>query len=98
MPGANLASVLDRDGAPGVIALIDLSGSEPVAYTYDDLRRMSAAVAGALRRRGLGVGSRLGMLCSNTARFYAAYFGGLRAGCTVVPYNPRAGAEAIAHV
>jgi long-chain acyl-CoA synthetase len=98
MPGANLASVLDRDGAPGVTALIDRSGDEPVAYTYDDLRRMSAAVAGALRRRGLGVGARLGMLCSNTARFYAAYFGGLRAGCTVVPYNPRAGAEAIAHV
>jgi len=59
---------------------------------------MSAAVSGALRRRGLGVGARLGMLCSNSLRFYAAYFGGLRAGCTVVPYNPRAGADAIAHV
>jgi acyl-CoA synthetase (AMP-forming)/AMP-acid ligase II len=98
MSAANLASVLDRDGAPNVTALIDLSGDAPVAYTYADIRRMAASIAGALRHRGLGDGARLGMLCSNTARFYAAYFGGLRAGCTVVPYNPRAGAEAIAHV
>ncbi|MCZ8132598.1 MAG: class I adenylate-forming enzyme family protein [Steroidobacteraceae bacterium] len=98
MVAANLASVLDRGGAAEAVALVDVSGREPVSYTYAELRRMAAATAGALRRRGLGAGSRLGMLCSNTARFYAAYFGGLRAGCTVVPYNARAGAEAIGHV
>ena len=98
MLAANLASVLDRDGAPDAVALVDLSGAGPVSYTYAQLRRMATTTASALRRRGLGPGSRLGMLCANTARFYAAYFGGLRAGCTVVPYNARAGGEAIAHV
>jgi acyl-CoA synthetase (AMP-forming)/AMP-acid ligase II len=98
MTAANLASVLDCAGAATAVAVVDLSGTQPASYTYADLRRMSAATAAALRRCGLGPGSRLGILCSNTARFYAAYFGGLRAGCTVVPYNARAGMEAIAHV
>ncbi|HSN71649.1 MAG TPA: AMP-binding protein, partial [Steroidobacteraceae bacterium] len=98
MSSANLASVLERDGIADAIALTDLSGPEPVTYRYADLRRHASGVAAALRARGHGAGARIGMLCGNSVAFYAAYFGALRAGCTVVPYNARAGREAIAHV
>lgn len=96
--GTNLESVLGREARPQDVALVDLSGGEPVSYRYADLRAHARGVAAALRARGHRAGARIGMLCENSAAFYAAYFGGLRAGCTVVPYNPRAGAEAIEHV
>jgi long-chain acyl-CoA synthetase len=98
MTTANLASVLGRESRPTDPALVDLSGLEPVSYTYGQLEAQAAGVAAALRMRGHRPGSRIGMLCGNSAAFYGAYFGALRAGCTIVPYNARAGAEAIAHV
>lgn len=95
---SNLASVLGRSSQPSDPALIDLSGPEPVSYTYGALSAEASGVAANLRARGHRPGARIGMLCSNSAAFYAAYFGALRAGCTIVPYNPRAGEEAISHI
>jgi acyl-CoA synthetase (AMP-forming)/AMP-acid ligase II len=93
----NLGSVLHGQRDAAATALIDLSGPHPIRYTYGELRRRSAAVAAALQRE-VGAGTRVGMLCGNSARFLVAYLGALQAGCTAVPYNPRAGAESIAHV
>lgn len=93
----NLGSVLYGHPDASAVALVDLSGPRPTNYTYGDLRRRTAAVASALRRE-FGSGARVGMLCGNSARFLVTYLGALQAGCTVVPYNARAGEESIAHV
>jgi acyl-CoA synthetase (AMP-forming)/AMP-acid ligase II len=92
----NLASVLER-ADPAALALVDLSGPRPTTYTYGELRRRTAAIASALRRE-FPDAARVGVLCGNSSRFVVVYLGALQAGCTVVPFNPRAGEESIAHV
>jgi acyl-CoA synthetase (AMP-forming)/AMP-acid ligase II len=93
---ANLASVLDASADGKQVAVIDLSGSAPVSYSYADLRRRANALGAALRRDYPGA-RRVALLCGNSARFLAAWLGAMRIGCTVVPINTRAGAESIRH-
>jgi len=59
----------------------------PVRLTYQALHFMARQIAGALRARGIGRGSRVVLSCPNTPYFPAAYFGVLQAGATVVPIN-----------
>ncbi len=98
MNTANLASVLGRACRPDARALIDLAGTTPQIYSYRDLNDRASRVAGALLAEGYGHGDRIGMLNTNSVHFYSVYFGGLMAGCTVVPFNARAGADTVAHV
>jgi len=59
---SNLASVLGRSSQPSDPALIDLSGPEPVSYTYGALSAEASGVAANLRARGHRPGARIGML------------------------------------
>ena len=69
------------------------SGSRPAlihgdeTVTYRELDDASARVADVLRARGCGSGDRVGVLLPNVPEFPFAYYGALRAGCTVVPMN-----------
>jgi long-chain acyl-CoA synthetase len=57
--------------------------------SYAQLRRWSMAFAGLLRSLGLSKGDRLGLLLPNSPQFALCYYGALRLGCVVVPFNPR---------
>jgi len=55
--------------------------------TYRELDDASARVAQALRAAGCEPGDRVGLMLPNVPEFPFAYYGALRAGCTVVPMN-----------
>ena len=55
---------------------------------YAALDAASARVAGLLHARGLGRGTRVGIMLPNVPQFALAYYGVLRAGGVVVPMNP----------
>jgi long-chain acyl-CoA synthetase len=59
----------------------------PTRLTYAQLDFMARQVAGGLRARGIGPGSRVVVTCPNVTYFPAVYFGILKAGATVVPIN-----------
>jgi long-chain acyl-CoA synthetase len=60
-------------------------GDQQIAYR--ELDRAARGVATALRARGLAAGDRVCLLVPNVPDFTIAYYGGLYAGCTVVPLN-----------
>lgn len=95
---ANLGSMLR--GASAERALVDLSGAEsgaePREYSFDELDALADSVALGLRAAGIGIGSRVGLICANSARCLAVLFGTMRVGAVVVPINGRAGAETVA--
>jgi long-chain acyl-CoA synthetase len=55
--------------------------------TYRELDDVSARVAQALWAAGCEPGDRVGLMLPNVPEFPFAYYGALRAGCTVVPMN-----------
>jgi long-chain acyl-CoA synthetase len=55
---------------------------------YGALDDASSRVAGLLAARGLGPGSRVGIMVPNVPEFAVVYYGVLRAGGVVVPMNP----------
>jgi long-chain acyl-CoA synthetase len=59
-----------------------------LALTYTELDERSARVAGLLGARGVGPGSRVGLMLPNVAEFPVLYYGVLRVGAAVVPMNP----------
>ncbi|WP_329542957.1 long-chain-fatty-acid--CoA ligase [Streptomyces sp. NBC_01358] len=81
----NLSSLLEHSARehPGRIALV----LGDTRLTYAQLLARSRAIAGALRRRGIGKGDRVALSCPNVPDFPAAYFGILRVGAVVVPLN-----------
>lgn len=56
--------------------------------SYDQLERRSAALACALRRRGIGVGQRVGLSLPRDADLLVAQLGVLRSGAAYVPLDP----------
>src|SRR3954447_2876668 len=58
---------------------------------------MSRRVAAGLRAAGLGRGDSLAVQLPNVPEFLFAYFGALKAGLTVVPFNPLLKAPEIAY-
>jgi long-chain acyl-CoA synthetase len=81
----NVAHFLDRTVrlTPDRVAIV----CGPTRLTYASLHFMARQIAGALRARGIGRGSRVVLSCPNVPYFPAAYFGILQAGATVVPIN-----------
>lgn len=67
------------------VAIIDLSAGKRRDVTVAELDAMSAAVAGALRERGVGQGDRVGVLRSQDAWCAAAHLGIWRMGGISVP-------------
>jgi long-chain acyl-CoA synthetase len=81
----NLASLLtesaERTPDAAAIRLGDLE------LSYGELDDRSARLATLLREKGLEPGDRVGVMLPNVPEFPVAYYGVLRAGCTVVPMN-----------
>jgi len=83
--GTNLASIVSASAARDAAAPAVRLGERTL--TYGDLDDGSARVAALLRRRGLEVGDRVGVMLPNVLEFPLAYYGVLRAGGIVVPMN-----------
>lgn len=63
------------------------------AWTYGQLNRRAAELAGGLAGWGLGAGDRLGVLAANSVDYVAVVHAGIRLGLTLVPLNIRLTAE-----
>ncbi|MFS0910316.1 AMP-binding protein [Microbacterium sp. 179-I 3D2 NHS] len=75
---------LDEDRLDAV-ALID--GTSGATTTYRRLVQHIGLFAGALAARGVGVGTRVGVLCPNVPAFATVFHGILRAGATATTIN-----------
>ncbi len=65
-------------------------------WTFGELEARSAAVAGLLRRRGVGPESVVGLLAEPSPELVAAILGVLRAGAAYLPLDPSHPAERLA--
>jgi long-chain acyl-CoA synthetase len=57
-------------------------------FTYHEIAEKVARFARGLHEMGIGKGSKVGIYLPNCPQFIIAYYGILRAGATVVNYNP----------
>lgn len=64
---------------------VDFLGRE---YTYKDMMTMANQVAKGLQEMGMKKGDTIGLCLPNCPYYIAAYFGALKAGLTVVNFNP----------
>lgn len=69
---------------PDRVAVTDADGN----WTYQDLERLSLAVAEALSDQGVRSGDRVATVAPNGARVLGAYLGIWKAGATAVPVTP----------
>ncbi len=65
--------------------------------TYRQVGRMVDRFAANLREQGIGKGSKVGLALPNTPFYVIAYYGALKAGATVVNFNPVAAKEVMKH-
>ena len=65
--------------------------------TYAQVGRSVDSIAAGLQKQGIGKGSKVGLLLPNTPTFVIYYFAILKAGATVVNYNPLYTLEELAH-
>lgn len=56
--------------------------------TYAEIGAAADRIARGLQLRGIGKGSKIGLLLPNTPTYVAFYYGILRTGATIVNYNP----------
>ena len=68
---------------PERVAAVDMAGQA----TYRELAARAGRVAAALQARGIGCGSRVGLLINNRREFLEAAFGGAALGAVVVPFS-----------
>ncbi len=86
VPVARLDKLLDDAVAQhGKLTAIDFMGR---TWTYAALGKLVNDVAGALQKRGVKRGVKVGLLLPNTIYSVVFYFATLKAGGTVVNYNP----------
>src|SRR5713226_2737539 len=85
-PPATVPSLLD-DGAAqfGDRSAAVFFGT---VLTYRTLQTLAGRFAGALHRLGVRPGDRVSLHLPNSPQFLIAYYGALRAGAVVVPFNP----------
>jgi long-chain acyl-CoA synthetase len=81
----NLAVLLEQDAAgfpddPGII----FKGER---ITYRELDKKAGRIASALKKMGVSKGDRIGIHLPNCPEFIITYFGILKTGATVIPFN-----------
>jgi benzoate-CoA ligase len=81
-------------GHGGNVAVVDDDGG----WTYDELGDASARAAGALARRGVRRGDRVGVALRDGRGWCAAFLGASRLGAVPVPLDPHATGERLADV
>lgn len=67
-------------------------------WTFDELNRASARMAGYIQSRGLCKGDRLVVQAENSAQLLALYLGALRTGVVFVPIDPACAAAEAARI
>lgn len=78
-------------GDPAAVAIVD--GAH--RYTYGELRQAAGRIAAELLRLGLGPGSRIGLLATNSFFWVAAYLAAMKVG-VVVPLADRSTVDDLA--
>jgi long-chain acyl-CoA synthetase len=79
------AFIAEHLAYPRPVALAELRGGQTLSLSAADVHRRAAAVAHALRARGVGRGDRVAILANNCVDWLVADFGILYAGAVVVP-------------
>ena len=92
------AFIADRLDRPRPLALAEHRGEGTIALSAHDVHRRAAAVAHALRRRGIGHGDRVGILSENRVEWLLADFGILYAGAVVVPVFATAADDQLGYI
>ncbi len=79
------AFIAERLAQPRAVALAERVGGRTLALRSDEVHGRAAAVAYALRARGIAAGDRVALIANNRVDWLVADFGILYAGCVVVP-------------
>jgi acyl-CoA synthetase (AMP-forming)/AMP-acid ligase II len=83
---------------PDAVAVIDLSGPQPIEIPYGLLDERLDRFAALTARLGLVPGDRLAMAIGNRFEFLEVMFGAMRAGVVPVPLNTKLGADTLAYI